>query len=90
MANNEQKINAWQKAKLHPSYPGGNVRIDEYGSAMVWSEYGMLTQNGWEIDHELPLSSFPAFATLTENQRALHWRNNRRKSDKIDLASFLR
>lgn len=89
MADDLQKSNAWLKARIHPSYLDGSVRIDAYGSVMVWNQYGLQTQYGWEIDHELPKSSFPAFARLAGNQRALHWRNNRSKSDKIDLASFL-
>lgn len=50
----------------------------------------MRTDYGWEIDHELPKSQFPAAANQPGNLRALHWQNNRAKSDKIDIATLLK
>ena len=88
MATQQQVTNAWLQARAHPEYPNGSVRIDAYGSIMVWSEYGKLSDFGWEIDHELPQSGFSRLSNLLVNQRALHWRNNRAKSDKIDPASL--
>ncbi len=84
MATQQQIKNAWLKAQKHPNYPDGRVRIDAYGSIMVASEYGKQTDYGWEIDHELPQNGFSALSNLFVNQRALHWRNNRAKGDKID------
>lgn len=84
MATQQQINNAWLKAAKHPQYSDGSVRIDEYGSVMVFQEYGKQSTYGWEIDHELPQNGFSALSNLLINQRALHWKNNRSKSDKID------
>lgn len=88
MASLQQKINAWTKARAVTGYDSGQVRFDEYNSIIVWNEYGMQTQYGWEIDHELPQNGFSALTNVLANQRALHWRNNRAKSDKIDPATL--
>ena len=90
MATTQQIINAWTKARLVNGSNPALVRIDSYGSIIAWSEYGLQTQYGWEIDHELPESQFPGLAKQPENLRALHWRNNRAKSDKIDIATILK
>ena len=86
----QRKQTAWFQARPAQGYDAAAVRIDAYGSYIVWAEYGQTTQFGWEIDHELPKSLFPALATQSTNLRALHWRNNRSKSDKIDLNSLRR
>lgn len=88
MATQQQIINAWSKAQIHSNYPDGSVRIDAYGSIMSLGEYGKQTEYGWEIDHELPQHGFSVFSSLMANQRALHWRNNRSKGDKIDPSSL--
>lgn len=86
----QRKQTAWQRAVPAQGYAVEVVRVDAYGSYIVWGEYGQTTQFGWEIDHELPKSVFPALAVQPANLRALHWRNNRAKSDKIDLNSLRR
>lgn len=90
MATEQQKINAWQKAKPVEGYSASQIRVDDYGSVILWSEYGKQTEYGWEIDHELPQNGFPGLSTLFTNQRALHWRNNRSKGDKIGIDTLLR
>jgi hypothetical protein len=84
MATDQQKLNAWTKARAVNGYNPTHVRMDDYGTMIVWGEYGQTTQYGWEIDHELPQNGYSVLARLLANQRALHWRNNRAKSDKID------
>lgn len=86
----QRKQSAWLRATPAQGYDAGVVRIDAYGSYIVWHEYGQTTKFGWEIDHELPKSVFPVLATQPINLRALHWRNNRSKADKIDLNGLYR
>ena len=79
-----RKLMAWEQAAPVFGYNSSQVRMDAYGSYIEWAEYGKKTQFGWEIDHELPKAHFPASANQSANLRALHWKNNRTKSDKID------
>lgn len=85
----QRKLSAWGRAIPIIGYDQNQTRKDAYGSFIVWSEYGKQTQFGWEIDHELPKSQFPSIANQPANLRALHWKNNRVKSDKIDFRSLL-
>lgn len=80
----QRKLSAWNLSIPVINYNQDRVRKDAYGSFIVWSEYGKQTQFGWEIDHELPKSQFPSVANQPANLRALHWKNNRVKSDKLD------
>lgn len=84
----QNKLSAWGRAIPVIGYDQNQIRKDAYGSFIVWSEYGKQTQFGWEIDHELPKSKFPGMAKQLVNLRALHWKNNRAKSDKIDIRSI--
>ena len=84
MATEQQKNNAWAKARTINSYDPARFRVDDYGNVIAWGEYGKQTDYGWEIDHELPQNGFSILSSLLINQRALHWRNNRAKSDKVD------
>ncbi len=86
----QRKQNAWNRALPVIGYDQDKVRKDAYGSFIVWNEYGQQTTYGWEIDHELPRAHFPTIAAQPSNQRALHWRNNRTKSDKIDMNTIRR
>ena len=52
----QRKRAAWLRAVPAQGYDADNVRIDAYGSVILWNEYGQTTQFGWEIDHELPKS----------------------------------
>ena len=84
-----RKLNAWEQASVVIGYNKNRLRKDAYGTFIVWSEYGQKTAYGWEIDHELPKAYFPGMSNAPANLRALHWQNNRKKSDKIDLRSLL-
>lgn len=85
-----RKQSAWLRAFPIDGYDPNQIRKDTYGSIIVWSDHGKTTTYGWEIDHELPKAHFPALAAQPSNQRALHWRNNRTKSDKINLNTLRR
>jgi len=84
----QRKRSAWLRAKAMPGYNPDRFRRDAYGTLIAWDEYGNRSMYGWEIDHELPKSLFPGLAAQPFNLRALHWRNNRVKSDKIDMSSL--
>ncbi len=88
--HHQRKLNAWNRAFVVIGQDQDKVRKDAYGSLIVWSEYGQQTTYGWEIDHELPKAHFPGVAGHPSNQRALHWKNNRTKSDKVDLNTLSR
>ena len=83
----QKKLAAWNRAFVSPNplHNPAQIRVDAYGSYIVWDQYGKTAQNGWEIDHELPKSQFPGVATHPGNLRALHWKNNRAKSDKLGI-----
>ncbi|MFZ3009938.1 MAG: hypothetical protein WA030_02885 [Candidatus Microsaccharimonas sp.] len=84
----QRKLGAWEQALVVIGYDRNRVRKDAHGTFIVWSEYGQRTAYGWEIDHELPKAHFPGIANAPANLRALHWRNNRTKSDGIDIATL--
>ena len=86
----QRKLSAWNRAKSVFGYDAVQYRQDAHGSWIAWSEYGQHTQYGWEIDHELPKAHFPGVVNHPGNLRALHWRNNRAKSDKLDLSTIVR
>jgi len=87
-----RKLQAWIGARKIAGYEhlADRMRIDAYDNIILWNEYGQMTKYGWEIDHELPKVHFPNLAQAPTNLRALHWRANRSKSDRIDLASLLK
>lgn len=86
----QRKLSAWSLAQPTPNYDPTKYRRDAYGSWIAWTEYGQRTAYGWEIDHELPKAHFHGAANQPANQRALHWKNNRAKSDKIDFNTLSR
>lgn len=65
---------AWSKTLPAPGI--NDLRIDCDNRPIRWSEYGMLTEYGWEIDHIHP--SGLGGPDIPENLRARHWRGNRR------------
>ena len=84
----QRKSAAWQQAQAVEGYDPNRFRQDAYGSWIAWEDYGKRSTFGWQIDHELPKSIFPALDSLLPNLRALHWRNNIAKSDNIELTSL--
>ena len=89
-ALHQRKLSAWSLAQSIAGYDPARYRLDAYGTWIAWSEYGQRTTHGWEIDHELPKAHFPGAANQPANQQALHWKNNRAKSDKIDFNTLSR
>lgn len=77
----DQIINSvWIKtAQVVEGYDPDIWRKDFAGAWIRKDHYGVESKYGWEIDHLLP-SSLGGADDLS-NLNALHWKNNRKKSD---------
>lgn len=78
----EEKRQAWNRAIIIPGYDSSRYRQDIAGAWIGWDYYGNTDKElglGWEIDHIKPLSKNGQ--NTAGNRRALHWKNNRAKSD---------
>ncbi|MCG8652246.1 MAG: hypothetical protein MI861_20570 [Pirellulales bacterium] len=65
----QRKRTAWSATAEVSGRP--DLRRDCDGRLIRWSEYGQLTELGWEIDHTPPLALGGGYI------RARHWRGNR-------------
>lgn len=72
----------WQNAATIPGLNSALWRQDACGAYMYRHAYGD-TNNiyGWEIDHIVPVAHFGG--DDWGNLQALHWKNNRFKSDSL-------
>ncbi len=71
----QKKIAAWQRCRPRPGFPPQDWRLDDYGTAIRRSDYGVQGDYGWEVDHIVP-TAIGGTDTL-DNVRALHCRKNR-------------
>jgi HNH nuclease len=82
----------WLKATPIQGLPPNEWRRDRNGNVIRWSEYGRLTQYGWEIDHSIPKSRNGS--NDISNLSPMRWRENREKSDKTqpqyELDTFIK
>lgn len=69
----------WQKGQIVAGYDPAVFRKDACGAWMKWTEYGMTTQYGWEIDHIRPVAR--GGGDELANLQPLYWENNRHKGD---------
>lgn len=82
----QDKRNAWEKARTVEGYPSDMFRKDACGAWICWSKYGQRDNDyGWEIDHIYPLSR--GGDNHPDNLRALHCLNNISKGD--DYPSYM-
>lgn len=70
----------WLKATPIQGLSPNEWRRDRNGNVIRWSEYGKLTQYGWEIDHSIPKSKNGS--NDISNLSPMRWKENREKSDK--------
>lgn len=66
---------AWKKAMPIPGRDPAIERWDCDWFVIRWTEYGQLTEYGWEIDHIV--ASILGGPDTHHNLRARHWRGNR-------------
>ncbi len=78
-------VAVWNKALPVQGYNSATVRSDRCGQFIMFDQYGKLTEYGWEIDHDVPVSIGGTDAI--SNLQPLHWRNNRGKSDNYPYLS---
>lgn len=82
----QDKIAAWNKARIVEGYDEKLFRKDACGAWIAWNKYGARDNDyGWEIDHIYPLER--GGDNRQENLRALHYRNNISKAD--DYPSYM-
>lgn len=74
---------AWERAARIPGLDPSVYRLDDYGALIRHSEYGQLTQQGWQIDHLRPKSE--GGTDILENFRALHWKNNEARNSRFPI-----
>jgi hypothetical protein len=75
-----RRNSVWAKGRTIFSYDPSEWRMDVYGSIMRYSEYGQISEHGWEQDHMDPDGPDELW-----NLQPLYWLNNRRKSDKSSI-----
>ncbi len=77
----------WRKATIVPGVDKNNLRKDQCGAWIKFSDYGNRnSETGWEIDHIKPISK--GGKDNIENLRPLQWQNNAEKSDGRLTVSF--
>jgi hypothetical protein len=69
----------WRKGIEIPGWDPNVWRRDACGAVMKWSDHGKTNEQGWEIDHKIPVSA--GGTDDLWNLQPLNWRNNRSKSD---------
>lgn len=86
--NDEIKLTVWKKAQIVNGYDSSKFRKDLCNALIKWDSYGDTTENrfGWEIDHIKPVSR--GGVDDISNLQALHWKNNRKKSDNFPASDY--
>lgn len=80
----EEKLEVWGKAgRVWGKYSQTRlIRKDCYGNEIHWKKYGDTSSKyGWEIDHVIPKAAPHNGSDELENLQALHWKENRLKSN---------
>ena len=80
MASDRNKEVAWNNASPIKGKNPNLFRKDAYGNPIYKPSYGRTSEMGWEIDHKKPISK--GGTNSGKNLQALHWEENRNKSDK--------
>lgn len=80
MATKKQIEHAWENAKPIRGQNPDTWRRDSEGNKIRSGSHGTLGQYGWEVDHKNPKAK--GGTDNLRNIQALHWEENREKSDK--------
>ena len=76
----ETTVNAvWRKGRPVAGHDPSRIRKDACGAFIARSDYGRLTDMGWEIDHIVPVAQ--GGTEHIDNLQPLQWKNNRHKGD---------
>ena len=75
-----KKDRAWERAKPIRGRKAETWRRDNAGNKIRYGSYGTLGEYGWEVDHKKPVAK--GGTEDDRNLQALHWQENREKSDK--------
>ncbi|MGC2423182.1 MAG: HNH endonuclease signature motif containing protein [Nitrospirota bacterium] len=79
MPPKKQIEGVWTKAKPIRGQNPDTWRKDAEGNKIRKASYGTLGQYGWEVDHIKPIAK--GGTDDPRNLQALHWEENRAKSD---------
>ena len=81
MQNFSQKQieHCWKKAPKRKTLNENEYRFGAAGALIKYSDYGLQTNFGWNIDHKIPTSADGT--NDNSNIRAMHWKNNLAKGD---------
>ena len=80
MASNKDIENTWEKASTIRGKNPDTWRKDTTGKKIRRGSYGTVGDYGWEVDHKNPKAK--GGSDHGRNLQALHWKENRKKSDK--------
>lgn len=69
----------WTKATVVPGFNPATTRKDRCGAWIHFADYGKTTENGWEVDHIVPVAL--GSGDELNNLQPLQWQNNRHKGD---------
>jgi 5-methylcytosine-specific restriction endonuclease McrA len=81
MATKKQIDHAWETAKPIRGKDPAVWRRDSEGNKIRLGSYGTKGEYGWEVDHKNPKAK--GGTDHLRNIQALHWKENREKSDKL-------
>lgn len=73
----------WEKAAPIKGKNPNVWRKDSHGNIIRKASYGTKGEYGWEIDHKKPKGK--GGSDDPRNFQPLHWKTNRRKSDKYPI-----
>jgi len=80
VVSNKKLDQIWERADTIRGRNPDTWRRDDEGNIIRWGSYGTVGEYGWEVDHRRPVAQ--GGSESIRNLRALHWEENREKSDK--------